>query len=72
MQQILKRTAIQNNVHETFLEFIGCQNESRTVGKILYHFNIQDPAHPRFRSTVTFMEVARPSSMTGKVVAGRQ
>ncbi|MCB2147606.1 MAG: hypothetical protein KQI81_14110 [Deltaproteobacteria bacterium] len=55
MQTILNRTAMANNVAPQFLEFLGVQDERHTVGKILYHFHIQDAQHPRYRSTVTFM-----------------
>ncbi len=54
MQTILKRTAMANDVHETFLEFVGVQDESCTVGRIFYLFNIMDPAHRRYKSTVAF------------------
>jgi hypothetical protein len=56
MQTILKRTAIQNQVHETFLEYAGSQDERDTVGKVLHHFTIMDPAHRRYKSTVAYTE----------------
>ena len=56
MQQILNLTALENDVAPQFLEYLGTQDERRTVGKVLYHFTIMDPAHQRYRSTVTFME----------------
>lgn len=50
---ILNQVALANDVAPQFLEYIGMQDERFTVGKILYLFNIMDPAHPRFRSTVS-------------------
>lgn len=56
MQTILNNTARANSVAAQFLEFVGVQDERRTVGKVLYHFNVMDPAHPRYKSTVTFLK----------------
>ena len=55
MQAILNATARNNDVAPQFLEYVGVQDESLTVGKVLYLFNIMDPAHERFGSTVSFM-----------------
>lgn len=56
MQAILNTVARSNNVAQQFLEYIGTQDERQTVGKIIYLFNIMDPAHGRYKSTVTFVE----------------
>ena len=55
MQTILTKTAIQNGVAPQFLEFIGTQDERQTTGKIVYHFNIMDEHHQRYKSTVAFV-----------------
>ena len=54
MQRILNSTAMQNGVHPSFLEFCGVQDETSTIGKILFLFNIEDSLHPKFKSTVAF------------------
>ena len=59
MQTILNATARNNDVAPQFLEYVGIQDESRTVGKVLYLFNIMDPSHNRFGSTVTFTREVR-------------
>lgn len=41
--------------HASFLEYIGVQDEINTIGFIFFHFNILDPTHPRYKSTVTVM-----------------
>ena len=56
MQPILNRVARANDVDQKFLEYVGMQDERHTVGKIFYLFNIMDPAHQRYKSTVTFVE----------------
>lgn len=58
MHEITNQTAAVNNVDPQFLEFIGIQDERNTVGKMIYLFNIMDPTHKRYRSTVAFMRVA--------------
>ena len=58
MQSILSIVARSNNVAQQFLEYVGVQDERHTVGKIIYLFNILDPAHGRYKSTVTFVETA--------------
>ena len=58
MQSILNSVARSNNVAQQFLEYVGVQDERHTVGKIIYHFNIMDPTHGRYKSTVTFVETA--------------
>ena len=59
MQSILNRTAMANNVAFCFLEYLGSQDERLTVGKILYHFTITDPAHKRYLSTVAYTETVQ-------------
>ena len=59
MQSILNQTAMKNNVAPTFLEFVGIQDERQTVGKLIFHFTIMDPAHRRFKSTVAFVQVLK-------------
>ena len=59
MQSILNRVSIANNVAPAFLEFVGIQDERRTVGKLIFHFTIMDPAHRRFKSTVAFVQVLK-------------
>lgn len=54
-QSILLRICIRENVCFNLIEPIGVQDESKTVGKILYHFNIIDIDHPRYGSTVAYM-----------------
>ena len=54
MQEILNSTAMANDVAPQFLEYIGMQDERHTAGCILYLFNIMDPAHQRYRSTIAF------------------
>lgn len=61
MQTILNRAAIANSVAPQFLEYAGFQDESHTVGKILYHFTIMDPAHRRYKSTVAHIVVLNVS-----------
>jgi len=51
---ILNRVALVNGVAPQFLEYIGMQDERRTVGTVLYLFNIIDPAHHRYKSTVSY------------------
>jgi hypothetical protein len=58
MQAILNSVARTNNVAQQFLEYVGTQDERQTVGKIIYHFNIMDPAHRHFKSTVAYVEKA--------------
>ena len=62
MQSILNDTAMANNVAPGFLEFVGIQDERQTVGKLVFHFTIMDPAHRLFESTVVFIKrtVCRP------------
>ena len=64
MQTILNSVAISNNVAQQFLEYVGMQDERHTVGKIIYLFNIMDPAHKRYKSTVAFIESAATSRKT--------
>jgi hypothetical protein len=59
MQSILNRTAMANDVAPQFLEYIGSQDERHTVGKIIHHFTIMDPAHRRYKSTVAHTVVLK-------------
>jgi len=59
MQQILNRTALENNVAPQFLEHLGTQDERESVGKVLYHFTIMDPIHEQYRSTVAYTEIVQ-------------
>jgi len=54
-QSILNLLALRENVAPCFLEEVGIQDESETIGKILYLFNIMDTEHPKFASTVAYM-----------------
>ncbi|WP_319410125.1 hypothetical protein [uncultured Desulfosarcina sp.] len=65
MQTILNRTAMANNVAPQFLEYVGMQDERRTVGRIFYLFNIMDPAHRRYKSTVAFF-ILTPGGKTNE------
>ena len=47
--------ALKYNVAPCFLEYIGKQDESETVGKVFYHFNIVDEKHEKYKSTVAAM-----------------
>ena len=58
MQSVLNKVARSNSVAQQFLEYVGMQDERQTVGKIIYLFNIMDPAHNRYKSTVAFIEPA--------------
>lgn len=57
LPSIKKIVANREGVSASLLEYIGCQDERQTVGKLIYLFNILDPLHWRYRSTVSFMEV---------------
>ena len=59
MHRILNQVARANHVAQQFLEYVGMQDERHTVGKVFYHFNILDPTHQRYRSTVTFVKQIR-------------
>jgi hypothetical protein len=54
MQTILNNAARVHDVAPQFLEYIGAQDERATVGRFFYLFNILDPRHRQFRSTVSF------------------
>ena len=64
MQAILNKVASSHNVAQQFLEYVGMQDERYTVGKIVYLFNIMDPAHSRYKSTVAFIQHASTSRRT--------
>ncbi len=55
MQQILFNLSLLHNIAPFFLEYIGSQDETETLGCILYLFNVEDPKSPKYRSTVAFM-----------------
>ena len=59
MQNILNLISIRENVHPSFLGFCGIQDETETIGKKLFLYNIEDPDHPKYKSTVAFV-VASP------------
>jgi hypothetical protein len=50
--RILNRVALERNIAPCFLEFIGVQDERKTVGMILYHFNVWDDQHEKYKSTI--------------------
>jgi hypothetical protein len=52
---MLIRVAVDNNVAPGFLEFIGVM-DCKVIGKMLWCFNIEDPKHPRYKSTITFTQ----------------
>jgi hypothetical protein len=56
MTKILFYLAAKYNVAAVFLEYIGAQDERETLGKVIYHFNITDPTHARYRSTVVWIQ----------------
>jgi hypothetical protein len=64
MHAILNSVAKANNVAQQFLEYVGMQDERHTVGKIVYLFNIMDPAHSRYKSTIAFIQPAAASRRT--------
>lgn len=56
MQQILNSVAQLNGVAPQFMEYVGMQDERHTVGKLIYLFNIMDPGHGRYKSTVALIK----------------
>lgn len=56
VDQALNFLADKWGVGVDFLKFVGVQDESATIGKRLYHFNVMDPGHHKFRSTICYME----------------
>jgi len=62
MQSKLFLAAMINGVAPTFLEYIGKQDESKTIGKILVMFNVMDPEHPKYKSTIAYMYNAKEKS----------
>ena len=59
LPSIKRAVAIREGVSASCLAYIGMQDERHTVGKVIHLFNISDPLHWRYRSTVSFMEVVR-------------
>jgi hypothetical protein len=55
----LMKAALANNVAPCFLEILGVQDERHTVGIILYHFNVLDEDHPKYKSTITSKELTK-------------
>jgi len=58
------RTALQNlsighDIAPAFLEFVGIQDETKTVGKVLYMFNIEDPRNINYKSTICYVVKTR-------------
>jgi len=56
MNAIQSNLAKKYNVNAAFLEFIGVQDERETIGKRIYHFNVMDPHHDKYRSTVVWIQ----------------
>ena len=57
MQEFLEITAKmilskKHSVETKFLEFIGVQDETELAGVVVYHFNVMDAKHPKYKSTV--------------------
>ncbi len=48
--------AIRDNVAPCFLEYIGKQDESKTIGVVLYCFNVFDEQHVKYKSTIALMK----------------
>lgn len=57
IETVKRIVGIREKVDVDALDYIGMQDERRTVGKVIYLFNIMDPLHWRYRSTVSFLEV---------------
>ena len=55
MQKMISALSIERNVAPNMLEYCGVMDESKTIGKILYMFHIQDEAHPNFKSTICYL-----------------
>ncbi len=56
MSNIINALAARKNVHPSFLEYIGTMDETKTIGAKLHMFNIEDPHHPNFRSSIAYRE----------------
>jgi len=56
IHEIQRLLGVRDRVDPLLLRFIGIQDETATVGMKLYLFTIEDPAHPRYRSTVAYCE----------------
>jgi len=56
MNAIQSNLAAKYNVAAAFLEFIGIQDERQTIGKMIYHFNVMDPQHDKYKSTVAWIQ----------------
>jgi hypothetical protein len=47
--------AEKHNVDYESLEFIGIQDETEMMNLKLYHFNVMDPGHSKYKSTVSYI-----------------
>ena len=47
--------AEKHNVEYESLEFIGIQDETEMMSLKLYHFNVMDPGHSKYKSTVSYV-----------------
>ena len=56
MNAIQFNLASKHNVNAAFLEFVGIQDERETIGKMIYHFNVMDPQHAKYKSTVVWIQ----------------
>jgi hypothetical protein len=56
LPSIKQAVAIRERVSASGLAYIGMQDERHTVGKVIYLFNILDPLHWRYKSTVSYVE----------------
>jgi hypothetical protein len=59
IDDVRHRLGRRHKVSASALRYIGQQDERHTVGRIIHLFNIMDPLHWRYRSTVAFVEVVR-------------
>jgi hypothetical protein len=71
MQAVLTQTAIKNGVAPQFLEYVGMHDERHTVGKMTDLFNITDHSHPRFKSTLAFVQPNNQSSRPPELAGHR-
>jgi hypothetical protein len=54
-KEAIEATAAKHGVDAGHLDYIGFADETEMVGKIMLYFNIMDPAHPKFKSTVCWI-----------------
>ena len=55
VEEMKKELAQKHNVKEEFLDYIG-SNPVPYTKKIVHNFNILDPKHPSYKSTVVVIE----------------